>query len=98
MGSSQDILFIVLAFCALWFTAFICWLLYQVAMILRNANLMISELRDKIGKVESALTSIKDRIEGTTGHFTLIAEGVKTLVAYLIEKKISKKKSTSKKK
>ena len=40
-NTPQDLLYIVLSFCVLWFTVFLCWLLYQAARVLKNANEII---------------------------------------------------------
>lgn len=92
MFESRDILFIVLAFCALWLTAFLCWLMYQIAMILKNVNDTMADAREKIGKIEIALTSIKNRFEKATSGFGLLGEGIKKLADYLVEKKQRKSK------
>ncbi len=90
MFESRDILYIVLAFCSLWLTAFVCWLIYQVAMILKNVNDTMTEAREKIAKIEEALTSIKNRFEKATSGFGLLGEGIKKLVEYVAEKKRGK--------
>jgi hypothetical protein len=90
MFESKDILFIVLAFCALWFTAFICWLIWQIAMILRNVNETMADAREKIGRIEEALSSIKNRFEKATSGFGIVAEGAKRVVEYALEKKREK--------
>ncbi|MBI4599237.1 hypothetical protein HY734_03525 [Candidatus Uhrbacteria bacterium] len=87
MFESKDILFIVLAFCALWFTAFVCWLIWQIAMILKNVNETMADAREKIGRIEEALTSIKGRFEKATSGIGILAEGVKRVVEYAVEKK-----------
>ncbi len=92
---TRDILLIVLAFCALWFTAFVCWLIYQVALILKNVNDTVSDLREKIGKMEEALTGIKNRFEKATSGMNIFVEGAKKVVEFAVEKK--KEKQASKK-
>ncbi|HBO99921.1 MAG: hypothetical protein UU48_C0002G0077 [Candidatus Uhrbacteria bacterium GW2011_GWF2_41_16] len=100
MFESHDILFIVLAFCALWFTAFICWLIWQVAMILRNINETMTDAREKMAKIEEALTGMRNRFEHLTSGAGVFGEGIKRLLTYAIsyaaERKMSKK--TGKKK
>ncbi len=90
MFESRDILYIVLAFCSLWLTAFFCWLIWQIAMILKNVNDTMTEAREKIAKIEEALTAIKNRFEKATAGFGLFGEGIKKLVEYVVEKKREK--------
>jgi hypothetical protein len=96
MFESLDILYIVLAFCSLWLTAFFCWLMWQIAMMLKNVNDTMSEAREKIAKIEQALTAIKNRCEKATAGFGLLGEGVKKLVEYVVEKKRARKKEEEK--
>jgi len=91
MFQSQDILYIVLAFCALWITAFMCWLIWQVAMILKNVNDTMSEAREKMAKIEEAITAIRGKFEKATVGLSFLGDGIRKLVEYVIEKKIEKK-------
>jgi len=88
--SPLDILYIVLAFCALWFTAALFWLLWQVASILRNVNETMTVAREKISKIEGALTAIRSKFDHATGVITVLVEGIKKVVDYAVEKKREK--------
>jgi len=63
LESSKDVLFIVLAFCALWLTIFLCWLMYHVAMILKNANDIAHEVRERLRSISESLDEILDKID-----------------------------------
>ncbi|NQV12035.1 hypothetical protein HQ524_01605 [Candidatus Uhrbacteria bacterium] len=63
MIDSLDILWIVLAFCALWFTAFLCWAIYHVAMVMRRVHLALDEARHVLVKIESAINGVKDKLD-----------------------------------
>jgi archaellum component FlaC len=90
MYQSQDILYIVLAFCALWITAFMCWLIWQVAMILKNVNDTMAEAREKIGKIEEAISVIKSRFEKATVGLSFLGDGIRRLVEYVLDKREEK--------
>lgn len=92
MIEAIDVLYIVLAFSALWFTAFVCWLIWQVAMILKNVNDTMTEAREKIAKIEAALTGMREKFDHATNNLGLLVEGGKRVIDYVIEKKRSKKK------
>lgn len=97
MFQSQDILYIVLAFCALWVTAFMCWLIWQIAMILKNINDVMSEAREKIAKIEEAITGIRNKFERATVGLSFLVDSIRKVVEYAIEKKTEKKtKKTAK--
>ncbi|MEK7459196.1 MAG: hypothetical protein AAB663_02200 [Patescibacteria group bacterium] len=80
MLESQDILYIVLAFCALWFTAFLCWLMYQVVAIVRHAHEVLSAAERKLDLLERSVTNIKAKFESGAGMFMTVADGLKRLV------------------
>jgi hypothetical protein len=80
MLGSQDILFIVLAFCALWFTAFLCWLMYQAASLLRHVHGLVDEIKIKVASLEDAVMGMKRKFEGNIAMVSSIAEGVKKII------------------
>ncbi|MFA5133785.1 MAG: hypothetical protein WC459_03215 [Patescibacteria group bacterium] len=90
--SSKDILYLILAFCILWLTIFLSWLLFYFISILRNVSKLVKDARSKYLSVEKAIASIKEKIESGASHLGLIAEAVKRIVIYFLESKISHKK------
>ncbi len=90
MIEAIDILYIVLAFSVLWFTAFVCWLIWQVAMILKNVNDTLTEAREKMSKIEATLAAIRERFDHATGSLSLLVEGGKKVIDYVVEKKKKK--------
>jgi len=87
LESSKDILFLVLAFCALWFTAFVCWALYYVITILRDASNAVSEIRDRIAAIDDAVRMVREKVESSLGSFGIAATGLKMLSGYLAKRK-----------
>lgn len=83
MLGTQDILFIVLAFCALWFTAFVCWLLYQVAMLIRRLHGLVDDVKVKLSELESAITSMRRKFDGNIALINGIADGVRKIMEAL---------------
>lgn len=86
--SSQDILFIVAAFCILWLTIFISWVLYYLIRILRDACRSWSDAR-------RALESVNQFFKHTSGRMSLIAQAIAAGVSLLNMRKSrpAKKKS-----
>lgn len=63
LDTSKDILYIVLAFCSVWVTVFLCWALYYFAMTMKHANEIITEIRDKVHAIVEAVDYIRERMD-----------------------------------
>ena len=82
-----DILFLVLAFCALWLSAALFWIVWQVGSILRSVNDTLELAQEKISRIESAITSIKSRFESIASASGLLTEGLKRIFEFAMEKR-----------
>lgn len=87
--SSKDILYVVLAFAALWVAIFLCWALFYVGKILKNANEVIEEVREFGNRADEAIRAIRDRMDGLAGTMGVVASGITKVVGRVIERKIS---------
>ncbi len=83
MLSSADILLIVLAFCALWFTVFMCWFMYQVVAVVKRAHDLMSLAERKLDILERSVSGIKSKFESGTALFVTVADGLKRVVDVL---------------
>jgi len=88
--TSKDLLLIVLSFCILWFTIFICWAIYYFAQILRQLNKTLKSLSSVIEKASGLIDFIKEKVDITSNVMTLVITGIKEGIGYLQEKKIKK--------
>ncbi|MEK9183128.1 MAG: hypothetical protein AAB849_01315 [Patescibacteria group bacterium] len=86
LENSKDLLYIVLSFSVLWVTVFLCWLIYYLVSILRNANDMVEELRERFRGIEDAIRSIRDKMEHATSTLGFVSEGVMRLIQYFISR------------
>lgn len=94
LETSKDILNIVIAASIGVFTIFVCWTIYYFAQIMRSGFKMAKEMRDRLAKIDDAIAAFKNKIENSTSHIILIAEGIKKLVEVIkerTEKKAEKK-------
>lgn len=90
--STKDILYIVIAFCVLWFTIFVCWAVYYVAMILKEMRKIISDVRKKIELIEEVLKAVKEKLEHTSSHMKLLVDTVASLAEFIKDRRKEKKK------
>jgi hypothetical protein len=91
MFSPLDILYIVLAFSALWLTAAIFWLVWQVAMVIKNLNDAIHIAQETMGKIEEALTGMRKKFEHSSSALGAVLHTATTAAEYVMDKKAKRK-------
>jgi cell division protein FtsB len=74
LTSSQDLLYIVMALSILWFTIFLCWLLYQAARVLKNANDIIEVLTQKLELITEAVTFMRKKVDDMSSHMGIVGK------------------------
>ena len=94
--TSKDILYIVLAFCVLWLTIFMSWLLYYFIGMARSMYRIVKGASDTIKKADDLIKTIKEKVEHSASYFVIAAEALKEVVKYVIEKR--KESNVAKKK
>ncbi len=87
VDSSKDILYLVISFCILWVTVFLCWMLYYVMRLLRNANQIVEEFRVRLQSLTDAVSYIKGKVEHISGLMTMMTNGVGGVVSGIVKKK-----------
>lgn len=97
LDTTQDLFFLILAVATGWVAVFICWSLYEVARMLHQANAVVTETREKLNRVEKAITSIKERLEKSVDYFGMLAEGGKSLMNMFSQREERKEKGRTKK-
>ena len=99
LESSKDILYLVLAFSILWFTAFVCWALYYLISILRDSAKLIEDVREKLDSIDSAIQGVREKLSKGAGSLSTMATGAKLLmeiVGHQKEKVVKKAKKAAK--
>lgn len=85
--TSKDILYLVISFCVLWVTVFLCWMFYYLMRLLRNANQITEEFRVRLQGLMDSVTHIRSKVEQMSGLITLITSGAAGLAKKVITKK-----------
>ncbi len=83
----RDILYIVLALCALWFTVFLCFVLYQAAMLIKRVHALVDDLKVRLGDVEQSLLFMRKKFDGNIAMVTGIADGVRRIIETLRDRR-----------
>ncbi len=78
--TSQDILYLVISFCVLWATVFLCWVFYYLAHLLKNANQIVEEFRVRLQALADAIDYVRGKVEQMSDLLTLARSGVSGLV------------------
>ena len=70
----------VLAFCALWFTMFLCWVMYQAASLLRRVHGVVDEMKEKVNKLIDDFSAMRMKFEGNFNVLSTVADGVRRII------------------
>ncbi len=97
MFTPLEILYIVLAFCVLWISAVVFWLLWQVASIMKRANDTISLVQETLAKMEAAIDGIRKKFDTTGAALGAVVHTTGRAVEYLIERNMRKASASPKK-
>ena len=97
LDSSKDLLFIVLAICAIAFTTCACWLLYYFIAMVKDVYQITKGIKKKIDLVDDILKTIKEKINSTASYVGLIFGSLEKLVSYFQQRKTDSDRPSSKK-
>ncbi|MFA6427079.1 MAG: hypothetical protein WCW16_01365 [Candidatus Magasanikbacteria bacterium] len=89
--TSKDLLYVVLSLSILWFTVFLCWLLYQAARTLRNINRITEILTNKLELISDAVEFIRKKVDSLTGHMGMVSGVLGQIVEKYVVGKLSSK-------
>lgn len=86
-GSSKDILYLVISFCVLWTTVFLCWMFYYVMRLLRNTNQIVEEFRVRLQSLTEAINYVRGKVEHMSSLMNAVTSGVGGVVKDMVSKK-----------
>lgn len=85
--SSRDILNVIVSFCVLLITVFVCWTFYYVMRLLRNANTIVEEFRVRLQVLTDTINYVRGKVENLSSLMTLAQSGMTGLVKRVVSKK-----------
>lgn len=88
--TSKDILYVVLAFSVLWLTIFISWMVYYLAMVLREGYTVLKDFRQKLERFDELVIQIKEKLEKSSSYLLLLVGALKQVVEYIQERRVKK--------
>jgi hypothetical protein len=92
-SSSQELLDTAKALSVFLISIFGCFVLYYLAMILRQTFLVTKEMRDRLKKIDEVAHAFKEKIENSASYLLLISEGIKKIVEVVGDRKEKKRGS-----
>ena len=92
--TSQDILFITLALAIAVATGFWVWFLYYLIKIVRSAEGMVEDFRDRLRTIDEILQAIRDKLTSTHSQLTFLAEGVKEVLNFISNRRGKRTKNS----
>ena len=93
--TSKDLLYVALAFCALWLTVFISWLLYYLIALLRDVDAISRQVKGVVEKADQLAFLIHEKMERGAATMNLVANTIKELVVWGIQERNKSQKSAS---
>ena len=87
LDTSKDILYLVIAFCVLWLTVFLCWMFYYVTRILKNANQIVEEFLSRLQIITEAINYVRGKVENIHSLLSVAGSGVAGMVKNAVSKK-----------
>lgn len=93
LENSNDLLNIVIAFCVLWFTIFLCWMIYYFAMILKRIYRVMETFTETLEAVEGFFTKAKEKVNSFGTTLATMVELGKKGFDYVSEKRSQKSKN-----
>jgi hypothetical protein len=100
LETTKDLFYLALSIAAVSVAGFLCWGLYELARLMRQANEMVTDTRERINRVEHALSTIREKLESSVNYLGVFATGFKTFLGMFQarEERHEQRRKSSKKK
>ena len=83
----QDVLYLVISFCVIWVTIFLCWTFYYLMRLLRTTSKIVDEFRTRLQALTETINYVRGKVDHMSGLMTLATGGVSELVKKVVAKK-----------
>ncbi|MDO8499197.1 MAG: hypothetical protein Q7S66_00880 [bacterium] len=88
LETSKDVLYLVISFCIIWVTVFLCWTFYYLVRLLKNANEIVEEFRVRIQSLAESVDYVRHKVESISDLLTLAGSGVGSFVQKVAGRKM----------
>ncbi|TAK05354.1 hypothetical protein EPO33_05325 [Patescibacteria group bacterium] len=90
--TSQDVLWLSIAFAVVLVAVFLAWMMYYIIMMLRDIREMVHDTRDRFDRIEKFVMAIGEKAEALFAIGPMLGEGIKTAVGYIMERREEKRR------
>lgn len=77
----QDMFFVVATLCLLWVSGFLCWALYETARLMRQSNEVVTDVRDRVERVEEFVDDTVEKITNLSSYAGVITKAGEALLS-----------------
>lgn len=91
LASSQAFFWLAFGVALFGVAAFICWVLFEVARMIRQGNEVVEHTREIVGGIEEDIAHVKEKLGGVLGSLAGVAAATKGLAS--LANKVKSKKS-----
>lgn len=98
LDQSQTVFWYVLSGSIGVLTIFLCWGIYYLVRMLRNAVYVVEKFTSVLQKADEVLDLAKEKMHSGGTYLAMAIEGVKTVAEFVQEKKSPTRKRTTRKK
>ena len=95
-NTSRDLLNLIIAFCVLFFTVFLCWMIYYMAMILKNIHDVMDKFTTTLDMISGFFGKAREKLDNTSANFGMMMELGKKIIE-IVKAKQEKKKEKARK-
>lgn len=88
--SSYDALLFAGAISLLLVSSFLCWVLFELARMLRQANDVLEDTREKIDRIETFVGEVSERVGSVSQYLGVLAGAGKEIFSWIRERKTNR--------
>ncbi len=88
--SSYDALLFAGAISLLLVSSFLCWVLFELARMLRQANDVLEDTREKIDRIETFVGEVSERVGSASQYLGVLAGAGKEIFSWIRERKANR--------
>jgi len=83
LGTTLDLLYLVIAVAILWVAAMVTWMIFEAALILRKVNRTAKTIQSKVEWLEKTIAGIGERLENSSAAISAVTNGGRAIASFI---------------